>query len=96
MLEFPDIDISDTDFSDSHNFQFNINLIYDYLIMTLKPLLFCSNHLIVITFVVHRPFIAPMLTKPGRLWTNFWGALSADGYYARSEDYVDIVQGKRV
>lgn len=44
----------------------------------------------------HRPFIAPMMTKPGRLWTNFWGALSADGYYARSEDYVDIVQGRRM
>uniref|UniRef100_A0A4W4E0E4 Procollagen-lysine,2-oxoglutarate 5-dioxygenase 1 n=1 Tax=Electrophorus electricus TaxID=8005 RepID=A0A4W4E0E4_ELEEL len=38
----------------------------------------------------------PMMNKPGRLWTNFWGALSADGYYARSEDYVDIVQGRRV
>ncbi|KAG9332830.1 hypothetical protein JZ751_014929 [Albula glossodonta] len=44
----------------------------------------------------NRPIIAPMLTRPGRLWTNFWGALSADGYYARSEDYVDIVQGRRV
>ncbi|XP_036434918.1 procollagen-lysine,2-oxoglutarate 5-dioxygenase 1 isoform X2 [Colossoma macropomum] len=45
---------------------------------------------------LNKPFIAPMMTKPGRLWTNFWGALSADGYYARSEDYVDIVQGRRV
>ncbi|KAI4877448.1 hypothetical protein NFI96_034587 [Prochilodus magdalenae] len=43
----------------------------------------------------NKPFIAPMMTKPGRLWTNFWGALSADGYYARSEDYVDIVQERR-
>lgn len=43
-----------------------------------------------------RPLIAPMMIKPGKLWTNFWGALSADGYYARSEDYVDIVQGRRV
>uniref|UniRef100_A0A7N6AFG3 procollagen-lysine 5-dioxygenase n=1 Tax=Anabas testudineus TaxID=64144 RepID=A0A7N6AFG3_ANATE len=34
------------------------------------------------------------LTYP--LWSNFWGALSLDGYYARSEDYVDIVQRKRV
>ncbi|XP_023555160.1 procollagen-lysine,2-oxoglutarate 5-dioxygenase 1 [Octodon degus] len=40
--------------------------------------------------------IAPLLTRHGRLWSNFWGALSADGYYARSEDYVDIVQGRRV
>jgi procollagen-lysine,2-oxoglutarate 5-dioxygenase 1 len=37
-----------------------------------------------------------MITRPGRLWSNFWGALSADGFYARSEDYVDIVQGRRV
>lgn len=36
------------------------------------------------------------MTRHGRLWSNFWGALSADGYYARSEDYVDIVQRRRV
>uniref|UniRef100_A0A0D9S8L2 Procollagen-lysine,2-oxoglutarate 5-dioxygenase 1 n=1 Tax=Chlorocebus sabaeus TaxID=60711 RepID=A0A0D9S8L2_CHLSB len=40
--------------------------------------------------------IAPLMTRHGRLWSNFWGALSADGYYARSEDYVDIVQGRRI
>ncbi|XP_061591588.1 procollagen-lysine,2-oxoglutarate 5-dioxygenase 1 isoform X2 [Cololabis saira] len=42
------------------------------------------------------PVVAPMITRTGRLWSNFWGALSAEGYYARSEDYVDIVQGRRV
>ncbi|KAE8293078.1 Procollagen-lysine,2-oxoglutarate 5-dioxygenase 1 [Larimichthys crocea] len=42
------------------------------------------------------PVVAPMITRAGRLWSNFWGALSADGYYSRSEDYVDIVQGRRV
>lgn len=42
------------------------------------------------------PVVAPMITRIGRLWSNFWGALSADGYYARSEDYVDIVQGRRL
>ncbi|KAG7519033.1 hypothetical protein JOB18_000013 [Solea senegalensis] len=41
------------------------------------------------------PIVAPMITRVGRLWSNFWGALSADGYYARSEDYVDLVQGRR-
>ncbi|XP_053281105.1 procollagen-lysine,2-oxoglutarate 5-dioxygenase 1 isoform X1 [Pleuronectes platessa] len=44
----------------------------------------------------NRSIVAPMITRPGRLWSNFWGAVSADGYYARSEDYVDIVQGRRV
>ncbi|NP_001093074.2 procollagen-lysine,2-oxoglutarate 5-dioxygenase 1 precursor [Takifugu rubripes] len=42
------------------------------------------------------PIVAPMITRTGRLWSNFWGALSPDGYYARSEDYVDIVQRRRV
>lgn len=45
---------------------------------------------------VYSPIVAPMITRTGRLWSNFWGALSPDGYYARSEDYVDIVQRRRV
>ncbi|KAG7224293.1 hypothetical protein INR49_000536 [Caranx melampygus] len=28
------------------------------------------------------PIVAPMITRSGRLWSNFWGALSAEGYYA--------------
>ncbi|XP_069070003.1 procollagen-lysine,2-oxoglutarate 5-dioxygenase 2 isoform X2 [Pleurodeles waltl] len=43
----------------------------------------------------NRKIIAPLVTRHGKLWSNFWGALSPDGYYARSEDYVDIVQGNR-
>lgn len=37
-----------------------------------------------------------MLSKHGKLWSNFWGALSPEGYYSRSEDYIEIVQGKRI
>ncbi|KAM4772006.1 procollagen-lysine,2-oxoglutarate 5-dioxygenase 2 isoform 2-T2 [Rhinophrynus dorsalis] len=44
----------------------------------------------------NRKIIAPLVTRHGKLWSNFWGALTPDGYYARSEDYVDIVQGSRV
>ncbi|XP_028923971.1 procollagen-lysine,2-oxoglutarate 5-dioxygenase 2 isoform X2 [Ornithorhynchus anatinus] len=44
----------------------------------------------------NRKIIAPLVTRHGKLWSNFWGTLSPDGYYARSEDYVDIVQGNRV
>ncbi|XP_067390600.1 multifunctional procollagen lysine hydroxylase and glycosyltransferase LH3 isoform X2 [Emydura macquarii macquarii] len=44
----------------------------------------------------NRKIIAPMVSRPGKLWSNFWGALSPEGYYARAEDYVELVQGKRV
>ncbi|KAM7376795.1 hypothetical protein PAMA_013531 [Pampus argenteus] len=40
--------------------------------------------------------IAPMLSRHGKLWSNFWGALSPEGFYSRSEDYIEIVQGKRI
>uniref|UniRef100_A0A914W011 procollagen-lysine 5-dioxygenase n=1 Tax=Plectus sambesii TaxID=2011161 RepID=A0A914W011_9BILA len=45
---------------------------------------------------LNRPFVAPMLSIPAKLFSNFWGALSPTGYYARSDDYVQIVQGERV
>lgn len=44
----------------------------------------------------NKSIIAPLVGLLGKLWSNFWGALSSDGFYARSEDYVDIVQGQRV
>lgn len=44
----------------------------------------------------NRPVIAPMLSKHGKLWSNFWGALSPEGFYSRSEDYIEIVQNKRI
>lgn len=40
--------------------------------------------------------ISPMLTRPGKVWSNFWGALSHDGYYRRSSNYIDILQRKQM
>jgi len=42
-----------------------------------------------------RKIIAPILIRPNQLWSNFWGALTSDGYYSRSHDYVEIVKGNR-
>ncbi|XP_041094358.1 multifunctional procollagen lysine hydroxylase and glycosyltransferase LH3-like [Polyodon spathula] len=44
----------------------------------------------------NKSVIAPMMSRSGKLWSNFWGALSPEGYYSRSEDYIEVVQGKRV
>ncbi|XP_035896526.1 procollagen-lysine,2-oxoglutarate 5-dioxygenase [Anopheles stephensi] len=42
----------------------------------------------------NRNVIAPVLTRPEKVWSNFWGALSGQGFYARSNDYMDIVSRK--
>ena len=38
--------------------------------------------------------VAPLLVRRNSLFSNFWGATDSKGYYARSEDYMDIVAGK--
>ncbi|KAM3719419.1 Multifunctional procollagen lysine hydroxylase and glycosyltransferase [Dirofilaria immitis] len=39
---------------------------------------------------------APLVGQPYNLFTNFWGAIASDGYYARSENYLDIIDHKEV
>jgi len=43
----------------------------------------------------NRTILAPMLSKHQKFWSNFWGDISKDGYYARSADYLDIVKNIR-
>eukprot|EP00918_Siedleckia_nematoides_P034694 GHVU01075451.1.p1 GENE.GHVU01075451.1~~GHVU01075451.1.p1 ORF type:complete len:720 (+),score=75.26 GHVU01075451.1:2-2161(+) len=43
----------------------------------------------------NRSVIAPLMIRPGKMWSNFWGALSSEGFYKRSDDYVEIIQNRR-
>jgi len=43
----------------------------------------------------NRTIITPMMSKYQKFWSNFWGDVSADGYYSRSPDYLEIVKNKR-
>ncbi|XP_055550648.1 procollagen-lysine,2-oxoglutarate 5-dioxygenase [Wyeomyia smithii] len=43
---------------------------------------------------LNRNVVSPMLNRPEKVWSNFWGALSSQGFYARSSDYMDIVSRK--
>lgn len=52
----------------------------------MKGLLICN--------VILRDLVAPLLTRPKDAWSNFWGALNDQGYYARSHNYLDIVNEK--
>ncbi|KAM7543236.1 hypothetical protein Aperf_G00000010635 [Anoplocephala perfoliata] len=43
-----------------------------------------------------RNAITPLMTRPGRFWSTFWGALGEEGGYSRSDDYFDIVEKRQV
>lgn len=44
----------------------------------------------------NRTILAPMVSKYEKYWSNFWGDVSYDGYYARSPDYLDLVRKVRM
>jgi len=50
-----------------------------------------SSDTLVKLMTLNRNVVAPMLIRPGKLWSNFWGDISNAGYYKRSADYTDIV-----
>ncbi|XP_033115227.1 procollagen-lysine,2-oxoglutarate 5-dioxygenase 1-like [Anneissia japonica] len=68
----------------------------DYYLSIDSPSQIHNPRLIKILIEQNRTVLAPMFTKYGRLWSNFWGALNEDNYYARSEDYVSIVRRQRL
>lgn len=44
---------------------------------------------------VGRDVVAPLLVRPEKMFSNFWGDLASDGFYARSRDYVSIIENER-
>lgn len=40
-----------------------------------------------------KPIVAPLIRRGSDAWTNFWGDLDSNGYYKRSFDYIDIING---
>lgn len=45
--------------------------------------------------MANKDVIAPLLRRGEDAWTNFWGDLDEKGFYKRSFDYFDIINGKR-
>ncbi|KAJ6218725.1 hypothetical protein RDWZM_004537 [Blomia tropicalis] len=43
----------------------------------------------------NKSVVAPLMFRNNELWSNFWGALTHDGFYSRAHDYVQIIKGER-
>ncbi|XP_065582274.1 procollagen-lysine,2-oxoglutarate 5-dioxygenase 1-like isoform X1 [Artemia franciscana] len=54
-----------------------------------------NPHILKLLIEQNRPIVAPMMIRPYKAWSNFWGSLTSDGFYARSFDYMDIVQNTK-
>lgn len=53
-----------------------------------------NEHTLKLLVEQQRGIVAPLLIRPNKLWSNFWGALN-NGFYARSFDYMEIINNKR-
>ncbi|KAK1117502.1 hypothetical protein K0M31_016535 [Melipona bicolor] len=54
-----------------------------------------NEHALKLLTEQQRDIIAPLLVRPYKMWSNFWGAIMDDGFYARSFDYIEIVKNER-
>ncbi|PIO75240.1 hypothetical protein TELCIR_02729 [Teladorsagia circumcincta] len=79
-------------FASRYDAEFLFSLDGDAFLTNVKTL----QHLVEYSVNYEVGIIAPMLAQPGKMFTNFWGDIAPNGYYARSEDYIAIVQRKRV
>lgn len=67
----------------------------DYLFSVDASVVLTHKDALKILIQQNRRILAPIMSKVGKLWSNFWGAIGDDGYYARSRDYLAIVQDQR-
>lgn len=54
-----------------------------------------NEHTLKLLVEQQRGIVGPLLVRPEQTWSNFWGAIADNGYYARSSDYMEIIQNKR-
>ncbi|XP_015171280.1 PREDICTED: procollagen-lysine,2-oxoglutarate 5-dioxygenase 3 isoform X1 [Polistes dominula] len=54
-----------------------------------------NEHTLKLLVEQQRNIVAPLLVRPYKAWSNFWGAITDDGFYARSFDYMEIVKNER-
>ncbi len=61
---------------------------------SIKSVLFSNTfHLPFIFLLNYRNILSPVMKRYDSPWSNVWGDVSEDGYYKRSEDYLNIVDG---
>lgn len=54
-----------------------------------------NKHTLSLLVEQQRDIVAPLLVRPLKAWSNFWGAITDDGFYARSSDYMQIINNER-
>ncbi|XP_044750581.1 procollagen-lysine,2-oxoglutarate 5-dioxygenase isoform X2 [Coccinella septempunctata] len=54
-----------------------------------------NPHTLKLLIAQNRTVLAPIMVRHNKVWSNFWGELTKDGFYARSNDYMDIVQNDK-
>lgn len=70
----------------------NLNVDYCWII---NPNFIITNKITLTKLLNHnKGIIIPLLSKPGLLWSNFWGDIDKNGWYQKSFDYIDIVNRK--
>ena len=69
---------------------------YDYLLLMDSLAMLDHAHTLTRIMETNRNVVAPLLVRPFRMFSNFWGDVAANGFYSRSRDYTEIIQRTRL
>ncbi|KAL3280590.1 hypothetical protein HHI36_003822 [Cryptolaemus montrouzieri] len=67
----------------------------DYLFVVDSVAHLDNPHTLKLLIEQNRTVVAPIMVRHNKVWSNFWGALTTDGFYSRSNDYMDIVHNEK-
>lgn len=65
--------------------------IYDYILYINDEVIIKNRYFLLDLVLENKSIIAPLFREENSLKSNFWGDLSNEGYYARSDSYIPLV-----
>ncbi|KAI0987467.1 hypothetical protein GJ496_005508 [Pomphorhynchus laevis] len=68
----------------------------DYMLLLDGKVQLFEDESLLLLIGLNRSITSPILRRENTIFANFWGAISREGFYDRADDYLDIVNNKRI
>lgn len=69
---------------------------YDYIWIINSENIITEKSLLKDCINADKSIVSGLVIKKGQLFSNFWGDITEDGWYKRSENYLDIINQKKI
>jgi len=91
--QIPIFKMSEIDaFKDIYNYYMN----YDYIWIINSSTVLIEPSILKDCLSTQKTFVSGLTIRTGTIYSNFWGEITKSGWYARSDNYLDIIERKKI